>query len=115
MFRALYAYFVHVNLGYLNFRGGEPQSALVDEFPTHHAVRNRRVRVGFSHIPFIFFVSQRFDQPLCRLSPAGKGRYDDTGTTGAEIALESAPDISTVARRNERSRQRLAYGISSAL
>src|SRR5262249_59399707 len=63
----------------------------------------------------IFFVCQRFDQPLCRRPPAGKGRDDDAGTTGGEIAVKSAPDISTVAHGNERSRQRLAQPILSTL
>ena len=93
----------------LNFRAGDfNQLAPADEFPGHHAAREKK-RSGLLPHSLIFSVSQRFDQPLCRRPPAWKGRDDDAGTTGGEIALEGVPDISTVARGNERSRQRLAY------
>src|SRR6516162_381898 len=119
MFRALHGCclrsLIHFNLAYSTLA---PETSIslpsADKFPEHHTA-GRRKRPGLSPHSLIFFVRQRFDQPLCRRPPAWKGRDDDAGTAGGEIAVEGAPDISTVARGNERSRQLLAYRILSTL
>jgi hypothetical protein len=96
------------------FAPGDSNQPLRTNFPCITRSGKERCASVLPH-SMIFFVSQRFDQPLCRCPPAGKGRDDDAGTTGGEIALESAPDVSTVTRGNERSRQRLAYRILSTI
>src|SRR6516162_10340624 len=118
MFRALRGCclrsLIHFNLACSTVASKFNRLAPTDKFPEHHTA-GRRKRPGLSPHSLIFFVRQHFDQPLCRRPPAWKGRDDDAGTTGGEIAVEGAPDISTVARGNERSRQLLAYQLLSAL